>query len=80
VFHIEEHSVLVRPNIPRLRHLAEQLHALGPRPLFEFLLEIIAGADPMTRLERYAQLDPDVVHDLGADQLPSAHRVVEGRR
>jgi hypothetical protein len=44
-------------SIARLRRLAERLHALGPRPLFEFLREIVAGADPMARLERYAELE-----------------------
>jgi hypothetical protein len=73
--------MLVRTtNIPRLRHLAERLHALGPRPLFEFLVEVAAGADLVDRLERYADLDPDVVHRLGADRMPPSHRVVGGGR
>jgi hypothetical protein len=65
--------------LARLRRLADQLHALGPRPIFEYLREIIAGADPAARLERYAELDPDVVRALGGDRLPPAHRVVGGR-
>jgi hypothetical protein len=64
----------------RLRRLAERMHALGPRPLLEFLREIIAGADAVERLERYAELDPNVVRDLGADRMPPSHRVIGGRR
>jgi hypothetical protein len=66
--------------IARLRYLAEHLHALGPRPLYEYLREIVAGADPMARLERYCELDPDVVRRLGGDRMPPSHRVVGGRR
>ena len=40
---------------------------------------IVGGADPMARLERYAELDAQVVRDLGADRMPPAHRVVGGR-
>jgi hypothetical protein len=65
--------------LARLRRLADQLHALGPRPLFEYLREIIAGADPVDRLERYAAIDPDVLRALGGDHLPPVHRVVGGR-
>ena len=64
-------------NDPRLSYLAEHLRALGPRPLFEFLREIVAGADPIPRLEKYGELDPDVVRLLGADQMPP-WRVVDG--
>jgi hypothetical protein len=41
------------------------------------LREIVGGADPTARLERYAELDPFVVRDLGADRMPPTHRVVE---
>jgi hypothetical protein len=54
----------------RLRHLANHLHRLGPRPVFEILAEALQGAPLIERLERYAQLDPDLVHALGADVLP----------
>jgi hypothetical protein len=40
----------------RLRFLAVQLHGLGPRPLYEYLREVLDGADPAVRLERYAAL------------------------
>jgi hypothetical protein len=68
-----------QPSIPdaRLRYLAQRLHALGERPLYEFLREIIAGADPVARLERYAALDADVVRALGGDRL-AGPRVIAG--
>jgi hypothetical protein len=59
------------PNPARLRRLAERLHSLGPRTTFELLKEIANGGDLWRRLERYAELDPEVVHGLGADELPS---------
>jgi hypothetical protein len=64
----------------RIRYLAAHMHSLGPRPLAEYLTEIIAGADPMARLERYAELDADVVRRLGADRMPPSHRLVGGAR
>jgi hypothetical protein len=66
------------PTIPpeRLRHLAQRLHELGERPLYEFLVELDRGAPLGPRLERYAQLSADVVNALGADRLPSAVRLV----
>jgi hypothetical protein len=39
------------PPTARLLRLAGRLHSLGPRPLAEYLAEIIAGADPVLRLE-----------------------------
>ena len=54
----------------RLRHLTGRLYALGPRPTFEFLAEIVAGADLFERLERYAELDPAIVRAVGGDTLP----------
>jgi hypothetical protein len=51
----------------RLQHLARRLHQLGERPLFEFLSEIESGADLRSRLERYAQLDPELIRELGGD-------------
>jgi hypothetical protein len=69
------------PPLPRLRRLAAELHSLGERPLFEFLLEVSQGADPWERLERYAKLAPlaefIAVHD--GDRLPPAARIVGSR-
>jgi hypothetical protein len=38
----------------------------------------VGGADPVERLERYAELDPDVVRYLGADRMPPTIRIVGG--
>ncbi len=55
----------------RLKRLAEYLHALGPRPIFEFCRELAEAhdisADMQRRLERYARLDPAFVQALGGD-------------
>jgi hypothetical protein len=61
-----------RATVPdaRLRRLARHLHQLGERNVYEILREIIAGRDPVLRLEAYAALDPDIVEAIGADRLP----------
>ena len=43
-----------RRSVPtaRLRRLAAQVHALGERPLYELLRELVAGRDPVERIER----------------------------
>jgi hypothetical protein len=61
----------------RLRHLASRLHPLGPRPLFELLVEIDRGADLHSRLEAYARIDRRVLRTLGGDKLPPSTRLVE---
>jgi hypothetical protein len=55
----------------RLRRLAGNLHALGARPLFEFLAELDSGADMWARLERYASLNPEFIRALDGDRLPT---------
>ena len=61
-----------RATVPdaRLRRLARHLHQLGERSVYELMREIIAGRDPVLRLEVYAQLDADIVEALGADRFP----------
>jgi hypothetical protein len=54
----------------RLRLLAGHLQALGPRSVLEYVREILAGADPIERLERYAELDPAIVAAVGGHKLP----------
>jgi hypothetical protein len=54
----------------RLRHLTEQIHALGVWPLFELLREVEAGANLRERLEDYARLDPEILRLNGSDRLP----------
>jgi hypothetical protein len=45
------------------------LHALGARPIYEFLREVIAGADLFDCLERYARLDAEFIRAFGGDEL-----------
>ena len=40
----------------QLRHLARSIYPMGPRPLFEMLLELDRGADLHATLERYATI------------------------
>ena len=60
-----------QPPIPdaSLRLLVRRLHRLGERPVYEFIREILAGVDPVERLEAYARLDPAIVKYLGADRM-----------
>jgi hypothetical protein len=57
-----------------LRRQSAHLHRLGARSVYEFILEVVGGADPIDRLEAYSRLDPSVVRYLGGDRLP----LVEG--
>lgn len=61
----------------RIRALTQHLYRLGERPVFEWACEVGGGADPLARLERYAQLDPDTVHVLGGDVLPPIIRRIK---
>jgi hypothetical protein len=54
---------------------AARVHALGPRVAFELIDEIIRYHPDLEdeidrRLDRYADLDPQVLRALGADRLP----------
>jgi hypothetical protein len=53
-----------------IRRLGGHLHALGPRPVAELLLELDEKVDVLARLEAYARLDPSIVKYLGADKPP----------
>jgi hypothetical protein len=53
----------------RVHLLATRIHDLGPRPLAELLYEILSGADPLSRIERYAALDPAILAALGGRDL-----------
>jgi hypothetical protein len=67
----------------RLRLLAGRIHRLGPRPLYELLRELDAGAELGPRLEAYARLAPlaDFIHAFGGDQLPAPRLIsVRGGR
>jgi hypothetical protein len=66
----------------RLRLLARRIHGLGPRPLYELLRELDAGAELGPRLEAYARLAPlaDFIRAHGGDQLPVPRIIAGGRR
>ena len=42
----------------------ERLYALGPRPVYEAMLEIADGAGLDSVLARYSRLDPEIVYTL----------------
>jgi hypothetical protein len=54
----------------RSRHLTERLHALGPRPVGELLIEVAAGRDLLDALEEYSRLEPRTVAVIGARDWP----------
>jgi hypothetical protein len=60
--------------------LARRLHALGPRPLFDYLNKVERGYPLREHLEAYARLDPGVVAALGATQFGPPVFVIEGGR
>ena len=80
---ITQHFYGIDPAELRLQRLAEYLHALGPRPVFEFCREIVEahdiGADVQRRLERYARLNPVFFQALGGGHFPPdpIHGVLE---
>lgn len=61
---------------PRLQRAVEHVHACGPRPTAELLIELLerAGADPaiLEHLPRWQSLDPRIVRQLGGDRWPRA--------
>jgi len=65
----------------RLQLLATQIHDLGAYPLFHLLAEIVEGAPPIPRIERYARLSREHGHfirALGGDQFPDRLFVISG--
>src|SRR5262249_56464659 len=54
----------------RRQRLVAHLHACGPRPVFEALLELEAGPALDEGLERYGRIPPHLYPALGADVLP----------
>jgi hypothetical protein len=70
-------SVTIPPSVAlRVRRLTQHLHALGPRPLYEWACEVVGGADPLARPEAYGRLDADTVRALGADKLPARLAII----
>lgn len=64
--------------IPRLRHLAGEIHGLGDRALYELFRELNDGADFGDTLERYGALAPlrGFIAQLDGDRLPPPVRLV----
>ena len=65
------------------QHLAERVHRLGPRVLFELLDELDRhhglDADLDQRLAAYAALDPAVLAEVGGDRFATTSlRLVAG--
>ena len=59
------------------------LHALGTRPLYEYVRELVGidhglAADAEALLKRYARLDPQVVETLGGRNLQIPLALVNG--
>ena len=79
----EHYFGIVPPHIRdlRFRRNCERLHRLGPRAMFEYLVDVGAARNILTFLENriadFANLDPDVLAALGADKLPPSplHRL-----
>ena len=61
----------------RLRCLAQRIHDLGPRPLFEAMCEIAGGADPVLTFENYGALPASFVRTYGGDRLPPHLRCIK---
>ena len=60
---------------PRFHRLVDHLHRLGVRPLGELLLQLVGTQDDartalVVLLERYRQLDVDVVAAVDGDRWP----------
>ena len=67
----------------RFHRLIDHLCSLGPRPVGECLLQLIGTNDDartalVVLLERYRQLDADVVQAVGGDRFPPAIFAVAG--
>jgi hypothetical protein len=68
-----------RARTPRRQHLARHLHAAGPRPVLEALLELEAGRPLDAVLESYGRIPVGIFHELGADKLCTGpYTVVDG--
>lgn len=62
----------------RVHLLAARIHDLGPRPLAELFVELLAGADPHETLERYGRLSTltEFIAALNGDRLSVHPRTV----
>jgi hypothetical protein len=63
-----------------LRFLVERIYRLGPYPLFHLLAELVAGAPPLPRIERYARLTREYggfIRANGGNQFPGRFFVID---
>lgn len=67
---IAQHRAGCQP-APRLQRLATHLHDLGPRAVFEFIVEMstVYGPEVTERLEAYGRIDPALLRAVGADRF-----------
>jgi hypothetical protein len=68
-------AISVAPS--RIRHLAQKIHQLGERPLYELFLELERGNDLLPTLERYGRLAPFAafIAENGGRDLPKLRAV-----
>jgi hypothetical protein len=73
-------ELLPRSMEARLRLLAERIYPLGPYPLFHLFGELVAGADPLDCIEKFARLSAfrDFIRVNGGDQFPPRLFIVNG--
>jgi hypothetical protein len=71
---------MTAPAPARLRHLARQIHRLGPGPLHHLLRELVDGADPLPRIEAYARLAPLADFIVAHSGAPALRVITGGRR
>ncbi len=64
----------------KLQRLVEKLHALGARPLLEFLREIDKGADVYECLDRYASLPCEFIRANDVDKFAPSIFALRGGR
>jgi hypothetical protein len=64
--HIDQQSA---ERSARRQRLVAQLHAGGPRPVLEALLEVVASKPLTTVLERFARISPEIHRAVGAERL-----------
>jgi hypothetical protein len=75
-------AATARQDISSVEPIARSLHAFGPRPLGELLLELCRDdADRWARVERYAGMSLALVNFLGGEEFPPRPdlRIVGGR-
>ena len=74
------HVALSKVSEQRLRHLAEQVHELGPAPLCHLLRDLQRGADFVSTLEAYAALPADFIRELGGARYAAPLHAMDGGR